>query len=63
MEQKHPMRMGAPGGPEGKHAHEAWVGNCTVVDCEYNEKTHCHAPNIRVVKHTDHADCGTYEPR
>ena len=57
------MNMGAPGGPEFKHDHEAWVGNCSAVDCEYNSSTHCHAPNIRIVKHQDHADCGTYAPR
>ncbi|MBI4318309.1 MAG: DUF1540 domain-containing protein [Chloroflexi bacterium] len=61
--QDHPRAMGAPGGPSGRHPHEAWVGDCSAVDCEYNEQTHCHAPNIRVIKHVDHADCGTYEPK
>lgn len=63
QEREHPHGMGAPGGPENRHAHEAWIGNCSATDCEYNEATHCHAPNIRVVKHEMHADCGTYEPR
>ena len=57
------MNMGAPGGPEGRHPHEAWVGICSATNCEYNENTHCHAANIRVVMHSDHADCGTYEPK
>ena len=62
MREQHPMNMGAPGGPDNPHQHEAWVGACSAADCEYNDKTHCHAPNIRVVIHGDHADCGTYEP-
>ncbi|MBI4318310.1 MAG: DUF1540 domain-containing protein [Chloroflexi bacterium] len=61
--QEHPTLMGAPGGPSVRHPFEAWVGDCSAVECEYNERAHCEAPNIRIVKHVDHADCGTYEPK
>lgn len=63
MEQDHPMQMGFPGNPNPQHEQEALVGNCSALDCQYNNQTHCHAPNIAVVKHGSHADCGTYEPR
>lgn len=63
MEQDHPMGKGFPGDPNPQHEQEALVGRCSAVDCQYNNQTHCHAPNISVMKHEAHADCATYEPR
>lgn len=60
--QKHPKKMGVSGRPTGQQPHEARVGTCSAADCGYNDNTHCQAPNIRVVKHESHADCGTFEP-
>jgi hypothetical protein len=45
------------------HPNDGWVAMCSAKDCQFNQQEECHAPNIRVVKHVDHADCGTYDPR
>ena len=60
--QEHQKGMGASDGPTGQQSHEAWVRTCSAADCGHNDHTRCQAPNIRVVKHESHADCGTYEP-
>ena len=37
------------------------VANCGATDCTHNKALICTAPHgIKVVFHSDHADCGTY---
>ncbi|HEY3377420.1 MAG TPA: DUF1540 domain-containing protein [Armatimonadota bacterium] len=38
------------------------VGACHVDQCRWNADLTCHASGIVVQHHTDHADCGTFEP-
>ncbi|MHB1417142.1 MAG: DUF1540 domain-containing protein [Chloroflexota bacterium] len=61
--QQHPNRMGPTPQATNSHPNDGWVGLCNAADCQYNRSQECHAPNIRVIKHDDHADCGTYDPR
>lgn len=60
---QHPNRLGPLPQARKPHPEEGWVGTCSASDCQYNSQQECRAPNIRVMKHDDHADCGTYEPR
>lgn len=43
-------------------AHGA-VGSCKEVNCEYNVGLECQAEKgIRIIMHSEHPECGTYEP-
>ncbi len=39
------------------------VGACKVSDCEYNDSFECTASGIHVITHSNHADCGTFQPK
>lgn len=39
------------------------VGACRMGDCKFNESLECSAPGIHVTKHSEHAECGTYEEK
>ena len=39
------------------------VGACHIEECRFNSDMMCSAPQIVVLGHSGHADCGTYQHR
>ncbi|MHB0913395.1 MAG: DUF1540 domain-containing protein [Armatimonadota bacterium] len=50
-------------GQHGAPSYIGRVGACHVSNCEYNRDLSCIADGIDVGKHSEHADCLTFEPR
>ncbi len=39
---------------------EGRVSLCSADQCMYNQQQQCHAENVQVAVHEDHADCETF---
>jgi hypothetical protein len=39
------------------------VGACKTEKCKFNESLECSALDIHVSRHTDHAECNTFQAR
>ena len=39
------------------------VAACQIGECQFNEQMACSASGIKVSRHEEHADCGTFSPR
>jgi hypothetical protein len=46
--------------PVQRSQEESMVGQCAVQDCHFNDHMSCDAAGITVLRHSGHADCGTY---